>query len=156
LILTGVINRGQDDFEVTESGCLQAIRTTASETDPSQFEEMTYAFQAVAGLCDADPKASSICRQDCGDPCQALPHPAYAGGCSVMPGQRCPERSELAMMAALLAAGLYLFNGRARARSSRDEPARSGVTDRRLDPGRRPHPGVPSRSSPSTGRRQPG
>jgi hypothetical protein len=119
LILTGVTSRGQEDFEVTASGCRRTIRTDATESVASPSEEFTFAYQAVQGLCATAPNVSSICRQNCGDPCQALPHPASAGGCSLALGHRSPRGSELLVVASVFATQLW-----ARRRKARRVPSR--------------------------------
>ena len=86
LVLEGITARGGTDFVVTPSGCF----TTVREPDGTLAEEQfTYAFRAVAGLCNSDPSASSLCRAECGSPCQALPPPAEpaGGGCALSGGR---------------------------------------------------------------------
>jgi hypothetical protein len=80
LALLGILARGKPDFEPSENGCL----TTAREPEADAGEEFTYAFQAVEGLCSADPNASVLCDPGCGDPCRAGPPPPILldEGCS--------------------------------------------------------------------------
>jgi len=106
LALTGVISRGEEDFELTASGCRRATRAVNAERAPSTFEQFTLAYRAVEGLCDASSSASSICRKDCGDPCEALPHPSNEGGCTLISGQRPESGSVISALLALLSAGL--------------------------------------------------
>jgi len=85
LTLTGIVSRGQLDFELAESGCQKAVQITGDDSNPDDLEHFTFAYRAVEALCRANPNASSICRTECGDPCLALPLPTYlvTGGCSL-------------------------------------------------------------------------
>jgi S1-C subfamily serine protease len=86
LALVGVLARGGPDLVDTPEGC----RTTFHQADATAAEEeFSYAHRAVAGLCAADPTASSLCRSDCGSPCLALPprQDTSGGGCSIADGQ---------------------------------------------------------------------
>ena len=81
LALIGILARGGNDWIETEQGC----RTTAHQPDPlAAAEQFTYAHRAVEAFCSTDAAATSLCRADCGDPCQALPFlpQAASGGCS--------------------------------------------------------------------------
>ena len=105
MVLTGIISRGEADFETTDSGCQKVIRTlVGSDTESAPFEEFTFVHRAVEGLCQTASQASSICRRDCGDPCRALPHPVYAEGCAITPGGPSPTRPAPAVATALLVA----------------------------------------------------
>jgi len=107
LALTGVISRGEEDFELTASGCRRATRALNAGRDTSRtFEQFTLASRAVEGLCDESATASSICRKDCGDPCEALPHPLYEGGCTLISGRRPEGAPVIAAILALLSTRL--------------------------------------------------
>jgi Trypsin-like peptidase domain len=81
LALLGVLSRGGPDLQATAAGCMATVRR-APQAAPE--EEFTYVARALEQLCATDPAASSLCRADCGDPCQAQPPSmAEAGGCSV-------------------------------------------------------------------------
>jgi hypothetical protein len=80
--LLGILARGGLDFEITPEGC----NVMSDQPDPNAAnEQFTYAFRAVEALCRQRPAASSLCRADCGEPCQALPEPVdnSPGGCAV-------------------------------------------------------------------------
>jgi hypothetical protein len=102
LALVGVLARGGLDFVDRGDGC----RITSRATEDEAAEEFTYAHRAIAGLCRKDP-ASSLCRPDCGEPCQALPLPVTADsdGCSLAGQPRSSPRLAgtwtIAMFAAL-------------------------------------------------------
>ena len=85
LALLGITARGGFDYYVkTLEGC----RTTVREANAaSTAEQIGHAFRAVAGLCAEGPTVSSLCRSDCGSPCQALPRPPDSpeGGCALVP-----------------------------------------------------------------------
>ena len=80
--LLGVLARGGVDYVKTDAGC---SATNYVERGAGQ-EQYTYAHRAIEGLCDGGGSYESICRADCGNPCQAL-QPALdvaaLGGCSV-------------------------------------------------------------------------
>jgi hypothetical protein len=119
-VLTGVTARGGTDFMTTASGCQTTVRQPDAALATEQF---TYAFRAVAGLCDQQPSASSICRADCGPACRALPLPS--AGCSVSTSP--PNRGWSASL--LLTAVLFRVRRRARGRAhsgARDATAFSG------------------------------
>jgi hypothetical protein len=84
LALVGVLARGGEDFVATAQGCL----TTVSIPEPTPSEEQfSYATSALAALCESNPQ-SSLCRADCGDPCEPLAAPRTQGepralGCAV-------------------------------------------------------------------------
>jgi len=80
--LLGILARGGTDFVATDAGCNAVVQQPDGSTADEQF---TYASRAVEGLCAKDPAASSLCRADCGNPCQAtMPSPpASDGGCSI-------------------------------------------------------------------------
>jgi hypothetical protein len=83
LTLVGVMARGGTDLQQTGDGCMAAVHEPSGA---NAEEEFTYAFRAIEGLCKkADGKMSSLCRSECGDPCEALPRPSAlsAGGCSL-------------------------------------------------------------------------
>lgn len=100
LVLSGILARGGDDFAQTDDGCL----TTRRERPGSDvWEELTYVHQAFAGLCSLGPRTSSLCRADCGDPCQASPRPSPSDdGCSLATGA---GRANSGALALLLLAG---------------------------------------------------
>jgi hypothetical protein len=103
LFLTGVTGRGGMDFIETADGC----KTTVRQPDPSAAtEQFTYAYRAVTALCARDPSASSICRANCGSPCQALPTPPDppAEGCAVAGAARAPTAPCVPAWVALLIA----------------------------------------------------
>jgi hypothetical protein len=79
--LTGIMVRGETDLVQTDRGCSVTVQVPA---DSGAGEQFTYAQAAVSGLCDGGQSTSSLCRPDCGAPCQAtaLP-PEPAGGCSL-------------------------------------------------------------------------
>jgi hypothetical protein len=78
--LLGVTARGAPDLAASEAGCA----TIVHEPDGSEAaEQFTYAARAVEGLCGAHPEASTLCRTDCGEPCEALPPAPAAAGCDV-------------------------------------------------------------------------
>jgi hypothetical protein len=81
LVLIGILARGGVDFLDRGDGC----RFT-NHADPGHaMEQFTYTHQAVRKLCQKDPTASTICRAQCGEPCQALSRPVLeaSGGCSL-------------------------------------------------------------------------
>jgi hypothetical protein len=98
LSLVGVLARGGDDFVPTAEGCL----ATAYADDSSGAEQFTYAARALAGLCDEANDPASICRADCGDPCEALP--LTQGGCSFSAPSAKSRTQRLALSVALLMA----------------------------------------------------
>lgn len=79
--LLGIVARGDGDLVNRGDGC----RVTVRKAGELAAEELTYAHRALAGLCSEDAAASSLCRPDCGNPCQALPRPQFvaAGGCAL-------------------------------------------------------------------------
>jgi len=89
----------------------------------------------VAGLCAADPTASSLCRSDCGAPCLALPpgQDTSGGGCSIADG-RPGDRSATspvapgtwASLAFLLGACALSFTRRARGQIALSESLKGG------------------------------
>jgi hypothetical protein len=79
LALEGIMVRGRADFATTDAGCMATIYEPAGVDAGEQF---TYAHRAVEGLCARDEAASTICRPDCGVPCEALPD-IPTGGCNV-------------------------------------------------------------------------
>ena len=74
--LLGILVRGAMDFVDREDGC----RATNLETEDHAREHFTYAHRAVSALCANNPQASSLCRPQCGVPCEALPPLELAGG----------------------------------------------------------------------------
>ncbi|HEY4989020.1 MAG TPA: trypsin-like peptidase domain-containing protein, partial [Opitutaceae bacterium] len=83
--LLGVLARGGTDYVETDAGC----NTVNVVPDGGEAQEQyTYAHRAVEALCGDGGAPSSICRADCGNPCQASPQPpatAGSGGCAVGP-----------------------------------------------------------------------
>jgi hypothetical protein len=81
--LLGIVARGGTDFFTTPEGC----QATFHEADAARTaEQFTYAFRAVSALCASAGPTTSICRPDCGSPCQALPFvEPPGGGCSIAP-----------------------------------------------------------------------
>jgi hypothetical protein len=101
LALVGILARGGNDWLETEQGC----RVTAHQPDPlAAAEQFTYAHRAVEALCSADASASSLCRAECGDPCQAFPFSARlpSGGCAFnrRPESRAPVLCVLLLLIA--------------------------------------------------------
>jgi hypothetical protein len=75
MTLVGILARGSEDLTATTAGCNASVR----EADPTRAaEEFTYAHRALEALC-ASPGRSSLCRADCGEPCEALPSRHSAG-----------------------------------------------------------------------------
>lgn len=74
MVLAGVLVRGEPDLVETDGGCLRSVQETDGLKANEQF---TYVRAAVADLCRDGGALSSICRAECGSPCQALP---WAGG----------------------------------------------------------------------------
>ena len=92
-VLRGILARGGTDFVSTPDGCKIAVHVDESQA----AEQYTYVDRAIAALCAEHPDASSLCRPDCGDICEALEPLAVAytpagGGCSVSPA-RTPIRT---------------------------------------------------------------
>lgn len=107
--LLGLLARGGVDLAPTEEGCVETVHVP----DASQAkEEFTYAARALEGLCERDP-GSSLCRDDCGDPCSALPAVARSATCAA-PG---PPRTTGAPSALL--AGALALTGVRRTRAGR-------------------------------------
>lgn len=88
LNLIGILARGGTDFETTDAGC---TRMRHVEDGARAEEHFTYVSRALEGLCEADPRASSLCRTDCGDPCRALTPPATQVTCAAALSRR-PHR----------------------------------------------------------------
>jgi hypothetical protein len=113
LALAGVMSRGDADLERTSDGCM----VTVHQPDPAgAHEEFTYASHVIEGLC-ARSQASSLCREDCGDPCVALPPippPPAAGNCSIG-----APRNASALFLTLLAGTALLRRRAAIARGAR-------------------------------------
>jgi hypothetical protein len=105
LALLGILSRGGTDLMTTASGCNTLVHAVDGAEPEEQF---TWAHEAARALCDADPTASSICRLDCGSPCEALP-PAPAGGCTVGAG----DAGELDVEIVLLALAAAIASRRA-------------------------------------------
>jgi hypothetical protein len=104
LSLLGILARGGSDFIDTPSGCRSTRRIPEATLTEEQF---TYAERALNDLCESGSQAS-LCRSDCGDPCEALPPSramaAIASGCTFQAGQH-PAQSSL-LWAALAATGI--------------------------------------------------
>ncbi len=84
LAVAGVLMRGAPDYvrtDVSDPGCV----STARRADEEAAEEFVYAAHALDALCRVEPDATSLCRKDCGEPCQALPRRSADGdaGCSL-------------------------------------------------------------------------
>jgi hypothetical protein len=81
LSLVGVFVRGGTDSLLTPDDCRREVH---DPDDAASEEQFTYVHRAVEALC-ADELASSICRPDCGNPCQAAPWPVLVagGGCAM-------------------------------------------------------------------------
>jgi len=81
LALLGVLFSGGEDL-VHDSDCARTQHV------PAAYGAETFAFagDALERLCAADPGASTLCRSDCGDPCQALKPGAPSHSCTLMPG----------------------------------------------------------------------
>jgi hypothetical protein len=112
LALTGVLARGGEDFVRTDEGC----RVTRVETDATNpGEQYTYATRALDGLCRRGRRVSSLCRADCGDPCQALPLPAaMEEGCALRASEGRDHRSPWLAAASLLVVLLRVARRRSR------------------------------------------
>jgi hypothetical protein len=84
-VLLGVLARGGTDFVATLDGCYTAVQADEGHA----AEEYTYVDRAVAALCTEHPEASSLCRRDCGEICEALESDSSnlssSGGCAVSP-----------------------------------------------------------------------
>jgi Trypsin-like peptidase domain len=111
--LLGILARGGLDFVQRGNGC----RVTNRVSEELATEQFTYAHRAVSALCAKNPRASSICRSQCGEPCRALPlPPSPDGGCSVarsVPPSDVPVAMLLVMsVAAGLAVRLRSVNAR--------------------------------------------
>ena len=74
-VLLAILEGGGTDYTQTSEGCRRAVRRPG---DAMSEERLTFAAGALAGLCARDPAASTLCRPDCGDPCQALAPPKAA------------------------------------------------------------------------------
>jgi hypothetical protein len=87
LSLLGILVRGGTDLIDGDDNCLLTFRPESGFTAQEQF---TNASSALEALCRADNQASSLCRPDCGSPCEALPFSSTdaGGGCSVAPAYR--------------------------------------------------------------------
>jgi hypothetical protein len=97
--VAGLLARGDDDLETSATGC----RTTVHHPTSAANEQYTYAWRAVEALCADAPEASSICRADCGSPCQALDRALEVqvdAGCAV--GGAGQERSSLLVVVAAI------------------------------------------------------
>jgi trypsin-like peptidase len=105
LALAGVLARGGEDFIESDQGCL-TTRREPSGTDT--WEELTYVTRALEELCARGERTSSLCRADCGDPCQALPRPSTSDdGCALAAGPApAPRAGSIAMV--LLAGASWL------------------------------------------------
>jgi hypothetical protein len=81
--LVGILARGGTDYAPTSAGCLATVHVANGS---SAQEAFTYAGRAVQALCAQQPSASSLCRSDCGDPCEATSSrdSPRSGGCSVL------------------------------------------------------------------------
>jgi hypothetical protein len=82
LALVGVLARGGSDLAPTDAGCFTSVHLPA---DAIPEEQYSYASTALASLCQSRPAVTTLCRQDCGDPCRPLEpsvDPAE-GGCMV-------------------------------------------------------------------------
>jgi hypothetical protein len=85
----GILSRGGEDFRTTPSGCVEAVTRPAEAAE----EQYTYAAQALDGLCREAGASSSLCRNECGNPCRALrttasPEASSDDGCSISRGPR--------------------------------------------------------------------
>lgn len=79
LTVVGVLSRGGSDF-MAEGVC--NVEATLSDGAPVE-EQYTYAHRAVQQLCAES--TSSLCRSDCGSPCEARgPVTASDAGCSIV------------------------------------------------------------------------
>ncbi len=106
LSLVGIMARGGIDTVVTQNGCSVIRREPDGLAAQEQF---TYVHRAAEGLCRRGTSVSSICRADCGRPCQALPLPAFvaSGGCTFAVAKRgSTSATGHALLFTLLLAGL--------------------------------------------------
>jgi hypothetical protein len=97
-VLLGILARGGADFMRTEQGCATTVHAESTRAD----EQYTYAAAAVAGLCETDSSVASVCRPDCGEPCQARSTRVSATGCSVAGKANVPQSSGAAGFGLLL------------------------------------------------------
>jgi len=111
LSLLGTLFRGGADRVAGET--CSAVRRVSSDLAEERFAS---ASAALADLCEQDPSASSLCRRDCLDPCEALP--PRADGCALALGERATSGP---------ASGLYalLFLLSVRIRARRDHRTRA-------------------------------
>jgi hypothetical protein len=102
--LLGVLARGENDVAVDDDGCLVS---THADTPSEGGEQFTYVSSSLPGLCAQAPE-TSICRQECAEPCEAL---LPTSGCSFS-GSNGPA-GWAGILATILLMGLRL-HGRAR------------------------------------------
>lgn len=120
LDLIGIFARGTADWTMTTAACNAEVHL--AQVAPAG-EEFTYAAIALDGLCEAD-SSSTLCRQDCGEPCVALsfdaarsngrPQPSSRGGCAFS-----NSASESSSTAAVSLVAVALANGARRRRARR-------------------------------------
>jgi hypothetical protein len=80
--LLGILSGGLPDKETTAAGC--SVETVEADAELGR-ERFTYAARALEALCRKNPTATSLCRPDCPEPCEALtaPEAITAPGCGV-------------------------------------------------------------------------
>jgi hypothetical protein len=99
--LLGIVARGGTDYVQAQGRTCAVSAVQPPDRDPE--EEFTVASAALDALCAKDPGASSLCREDCGNPCIALRHEVSEGGCTFVPTGRARGISIIAgLLAALL------------------------------------------------------
>ena len=109
LALMGVLSSGFWDTVITSEGCHLEIHEPDGARGSEQF---TYAAAALEALCRSDPGASSLCRDDCPEPCEALPPVADLGGCTVGRTNRNPGAALGLAIVLLAVISLARRNGR--------------------------------------------
>jgi Trypsin-like peptidase domain len=78
--LLGILARGGIDFDDSPAGC----RTTRRVSEDLAEEHFTYAHRALTALCEKNPEATTLCRPQCAEPCQASARiDLSSAGCSM-------------------------------------------------------------------------
>jgi hypothetical protein len=126
LAVLGVLARGGTDLFSTDDGCNASIRQPDGAPTEEQF---TYVHRAIEGLCAEASAASSICREECGDPCTTLP-PSSPAGCAYADSRTVPARGVFCAVVIMLA-------GTARRRGNRRLVAQRHDSGEEAQPRRR-------------------
>jgi hypothetical protein len=110
MLLLGVLVRGGADLAGTDAGCNTTSRLRTEDAD----ENFTYAGIALREIC-ADEVETSLCREECADPCRALPRSSGSASaqCAWAPSASHPRTWNLASWLAL---GLAMWWRRSRKR----------------------------------------